>query len=140
VTAAEPGFDWMVNQYEGNVSLVYGSTETGEDYAFALSCNNKKKAAEVTVYEDIPGAKVGQKLIIELSAGSAKVALKGETSTDEMSGFIFGVANEIAVKPVVGVLAAKGPATVKMSTVTLDLPETGRAAAVSEFAKACKLD
>ena len=30
-TEPEPGFAWMVSQYEGNVSLVYGSTETAED-------------------------------------------------------------------------------------------------------------
>jgi hypothetical protein len=52
VAAAEPqpGFAWMVNYGEGNVTLVYGSTETGEDYSFYLSCNNKKKEAEVSVY------------------------------------------------------------------------------------------
>ena len=142
VTAAEPepGFAWMVNHGEGNVTLVYGSTETGEDYSFFLSCDNKKKAAEMTVYEDIPGAKVGHKLDIEISVGSAKVALKGKTSTDEMSGYVFGVAKNIAVKPVVAVLNASGPAIAKMGKVTVNLPDIGRAAAVSEFAKACQLD
>jgi hypothetical protein len=78
----EPGFAWMVNQYEGNASLVYGSTETGEDYSFFVSCNNQEKEAEITVYQDIEGAKVGESLTIELSAGSAEVALMGETATD----------------------------------------------------------
>jgi hypothetical protein len=136
----EPGFAWMVNQYEGNASLVYGSTETGEDYSFFVSCNNQEKEAEITVYQDIEGAKVGEPLTIELSAGSAEVALMGETATDEMSGFVFGVAKKIAVKPVIAVLSKPGPAIVKMGKVTVNLPETGRAAAVSEFAKACKLD
>jgi len=35
----EPGFAWMANAFEGNVSLVYGSTETGEDFVFALLCD-----------------------------------------------------------------------------------------------------
>jgi len=137
---AEPGFAWLVNQGEGNATLVYGSTETGEDYSFFLSCNNKKKEAEMTVYQDIEGAKVGQPLTIQISVGSAKVALKGKTSTDEMSGFIFGLAKNIAVKPVLAVLKASGPAIVKMGEVTTNLPEKGRAEALAKFAKACKLD
>jgi len=114
--AAEPGFAWMVNQGEGNATLVYGSTEIGEDYSFALCCNNEKKEANTTVYQDIAGEKVGQKLTIEISVGLAKVALKGETATDEMSGFVFGVAKKIAVKPVVAVLEASDPVIVKMGT------------------------
>ena len=35
-TEPEPGFAWMVSQYDGNVSLIYGSTETAEDF-FLLS-------------------------------------------------------------------------------------------------------
>jgi hypothetical protein len=81
----------MVSEYEGNASLIYGSTETAEDFFFFLSCNNKKKEAEITVYQDIEGAKVGQSVIIEISVGSAKVAHKGDAATDEMSGFVFGV-------------------------------------------------
>jgi hypothetical protein len=57
-----------------------------------------------------------------------------------MSGFVFGVAKKFAVKPVVAVLAGSGPAIVKMSKVTVNLPDKGHAEAVSEFAKACKLD
>ena len=38
----EPGFAWMVNQYEGNASLVYGSTETGEDYSFFVTTRRRK--------------------------------------------------------------------------------------------------
>lgn len=137
---AEPGFAWMVIPYEGNISLVYGSTESGEDYSFFLSCNNQHNEAEMTIYQDIAGAKIGEPLTIALSAGSAEVALKGETATDEMSGFVFGVAKNIAVKPIIAVLGKAGPALAKMGKVTVILPETGRAEAVSEFAKACKLD
>jgi hypothetical protein len=57
-----------------------------------------------------------------------------------MSGYVFGVAKKIAVKPVVAVLNGSGPARIKMGKVTVSLPDTGRGAAVSEFAKACKLD
>ena len=121
-------------------ALVYGSTETAEDYSFALSCDNKWKRSHMTVYEDIAGAKVGEPLTIEIGVGAAKVAIEGMTDTDEMSGFIFGVAKKFAVKPVVAVLQGSGPTIIEMGKVTVTLPETGRAQAVSEFAKACKLD
>ena len=122
----EPGFAWMVNHGEGNVTLVYGSTETGEDYSFAISCNNKTgSGANLTVYRDIAGAKVGQKLAIEISVRPAKVAIKGKASTDEMSGYVFGVAEKFAVKPVIAVLSVSGPATAKMGKVTVNLPEHG---------------
>ncbi len=144
VAAAEPepesDFAWMANYGQITSALVYGSTETPEDYSFAMSCNNKRKLSSMTVYEDIAGAKVGDPLTIEIGVGAAKVAVEGKTETDEMSGFMFGVAKKFAVKPVVGVLAGSGPAVVKMAKVTVTLPEKGRAEAVSEFAKACKLD
>lgn len=139
-TEPEPGFAWMVSQYEGNVSLIYGSTETAEDFFFFLSCNNNKKEAETTVYQDIAGAKVGQPITIEIGVGSAKVALKGETATDEMSGYVFGVAKRFAVKPVVAVLGGSGPALVKMEKNELTLPEQGRTEELGKFAKAGKLD
>jgi len=75
-----------------------------------------------------------------LTAGAAKLVLKGETETDQMSGFIFGVAKAIAVKPALAVLKTPGPAIVKMGKVTANLPDPGRAAAVAQFAKVCKLD
>ena len=48
-----------------------------------------------------------------LTAGAAKLVLKGETETDQMSGFIFGVAKNIAVKPVLAVLKASGRPSLK---------------------------
>lgn len=69
---------------------------------------------------------------------SSKVALKGETATDEMSGYVFGVAKKFAMKPVVAVLGGPGPALVKMEKTKLTLPE--RAEELSKFAKVCKLD
>ena len=67
----------MVSQYEGNVSLIYGSTETAEDFFFFLSCNNKKKQAEMTVYQDIAGAKVGQPVTIEIGVDSIQGRAQG---------------------------------------------------------------
>jgi hypothetical protein len=71
---------------------------------------------------------------------SSKVELKGETATDDMSGYVFGVAKKFAVKPVVAVLGGPRPALVNMEKTGLTLPEQGRAEELSKFAKVCKLD
>ncbi|MBC8012663.1 MAG: hypothetical protein H7X74_01020, partial [Methyloceanibacter sp.] len=78
--AAEPeaGFAWMANQFEGNASLAYASTETAEDFTFFLFCNNGKKEAELTVYEEIKDAEIGKPTSIDIDVGSVKIALKGE--------------------------------------------------------------
>ena len=137
---AEPGFAWMADSFEGNSSLAYGSTETGEDYVFSLVCGNKDKSSKTTLYVDIPGTEVGQPITIELAAGSAKVSLPGEIATDEMSGFHFAEAKNFKIKPVIALLKKKGPATAKTGKLVSTLPDKERAAAVSAFARACKLD
>jgi len=139
-TETEPDFAWSAGAFDGNASLVYGSTETAEDLTFVLFCDNGKKNAELTVYEEVKGAELSQKLSIEIGAGSAKVALKGKTATDEMNGFIYGMAKGFAVKPLLTVLKGSGPATVKMGKAATTLPEKGRAEALGKFAKACRLD
>lgn len=136
----DPGYVWSNHQFEGNASLIYGSSETAEDFTFFLFCDNGKKEAELTVYEEIKDAEIGEPISIEIDVGSAKIALEGETATDEMSGFVFGMAKKIAVKPLLALLEVTGPASVNMGKVTATLPEKGRAGAVSEFAKACTLD
>ena len=72
------------------------ATEPGLRTSSSFSpAKNKKKPAEMTVYQDIAGAKVDQPVTIEIGVDSSKVALKGETATDEMSGDMFGVAKKI---------------------------------------------
>jgi hypothetical protein len=41
--AAEPGFAWMVNQGESNATLVYGSTEIGEDYSLYPATTRRRR-------------------------------------------------------------------------------------------------
>jgi len=108
----DPGYVWSTHQFEGNASLIYGSSETAEDFTFFLFCDNGKKEAELTVYEEIKDAEIGEPISIEIDVGSAKIALEGETATDEMSGFVFGMAKKIAVKPLLALLEVTGPASV----------------------------
>jgi hypothetical protein len=130
---AYPGYQWMSGSGDGNASLVFGSPETAEDWLFALDCRGKEKATKATFYVDIQGTEIGQKVTIELSAGSAKLSLDGKVATDEMSGFHFAEANGFKIKPVIALLKENG-------NVVEVLPEKGRAAELSAFAKVCKLD
>ena len=142
IAAAEdyPDFAWMSGVGDGNALLTYGSPETGEDYLFNLICGNKDKSSRATLYVDIEGTKVGQKVVIELNAGVKKVSLDGKIATDEMSGFHFAEAKGFKIKPLIALLQEKGPISAKAGKVVSVLPEKGRAAQLSEFAKACKLD
>ncbi len=94
----------------------------------------------MTVYMDIEGAKVGQPVTIELAAGATKVSVRGTTTTDEMSGFIFAEAKTFPMKPVIAVLNEKGPVTVKIGKTATVLPEPDRATELAKFAKDCRLD
>jgi hypothetical protein len=136
----EPGYEWLENKGGGNVSLAYGSPETAEDFLFALSCRNKDKLTDMTVYVDIAGTKVGQAMPIELSVGTAQLTVQGKVTTDEMSGFHFAEAKGFKIKPVIALLKGKGPVTATTGKVVSTMSEKGRDKALAAFAKACTLD
>jgi hypothetical protein len=139
--AAETGYVWTGGETEkGFATLVYGSPETAEDLLFWIHCDMKKKATEMTVYEDNPGTKVGQAMTIELGAGAAKLPVKAKIGTDGMTGYLFAEAKNFKVKPVIELFKARGPVTAKTGKVVTTLPEKGRTTALAEFAKACTLD
>ena len=137
---AYAGYAWGYSDNEDGPSLVLGSTETTEDYVFLLSCSNADKTAEMTVYVDIEGAKLGQPVTIELTRDRAKASVKGKTMTDEMTGFIFAQAEKFPVKPVIAVLDGAGPVTVMTGKTATALPEEGRGPELAKFAKQCRLD
>ncbi len=88
----------------------------------------------------VAAAKVGQPVTIELTRDGAKASVKGTTTTDEMSGFIFAEAEKFPVKPVIAVLDGEGPVTVMTGKTETVLPEEGRAEELAKFAKQCRLD
>jgi len=134
----EPGFAWTTNSDGGKAYLVYGSTETGEDYLYSLGCDGKRKSSDMTVYVDIAGTKVGDPVAIAFGPG--KLSVPGRIATDEMSGFHFAETAGFNIKPLIAVLREKGPVMVKTGDVVTTLPEAGRGKAVGKFAKSCALD
>lgn len=133
-------YAWMSGSGDGNASLVYGSPETAEDEVFILICRNGDKVTELTVYVDITGTEIGEKVDIELAAGGAKLAIGGAIATDDMSGFHFAVAENFKIKPLIALLVEKGVVILKTGGVVTEQPEKGRAAELANFAKACALD
>ncbi len=124
----------------GNAALLYGVPGAVGSNSFSLLCDNATKKSELEIYAALDGAKEGQPLTMEISAGSARVAIAGEAGAAEGGRDIIAKAKGGTVKPLLTVLSADGVATVTVSGINTLFGDSGRAEAVAEFAKACKLD
>ncbi len=137
---AEESQVWLSKTNGALVTLAYGPVDPTKPPFFLLSCFNGMDVAVLDLHQEIAGAKQGDKVAIELNAGSARASLEGETSHDEASGLTVAEASDIKVKPVIAVLNETGPVTVKVGETSTTLGEQGRADAVTKFAADCKLD
>ncbi len=131
---------WTEHSSDNLTSLAYGPLNPAENPLFILSCFNGMSIAVLDVHTEVSGTKSGQPLLIELSAGQAQAPVKGEATLDETSGMTFAEASDIEVKPVLDVLRADGPLTVKMGETSATLSDKGRAQAVAQFIQDCQLD
>ena len=131
---------WTEKVDEGRASLAYGPLDPSKTPLFLLTCFNNMDVAVLEIFAVIEGRRPGQLLTIELSAGSAKLPLKGEVSVDDATRSMFAEANEVKVKPVLEVLRAPGPLTVNLGLTNKTLSDQGRADAVEKFDQACELD
>ena len=129
---------WTEKMSEGFVSLSYGSLDS-EQPVLQLSCFNEMEIAVLNIFGAIEGARPGQKIGIEFSAGGTKASLEGEATLDDKTGSIFAEASGIEVKPVLAVLKAEGPIAVKTGETSQTLSDVGRAEAVEKFSKHCTL-
>jgi hypothetical protein len=119
---------WITQTSDDGAVLMLASPEASDDILFILSCNNIEKSAGMTVFVEIAGTKVEEPVTIELLAESAKHTVEGHISTDELAGFNYADAKDMDLKPVIAVLSAEGPATVKAGQTVTTLPDKGRAA------------
>jgi len=131
---------WTEKADEGQASLAYGPLDPAKTPLFLLTCFNNMDVAVLEIFVVIEGTRPGQPLTIELSAGSAKLPLKGEVSVDDATSSMFAEANEVKVRPVLEVLRAPGPLTINLGLTNKTLSDQGRADAVEKFNQACKLD
>jgi hypothetical protein len=137
---AEESLVWLEKASEGFVSLAYGPLDPAKPPLFLLSCFNAMGIAVLDLHTAIEGAKPGEAIAIELSAGEAKTSVEGEAAHDDASGMTFAEASDLAVKPVLEVLRQEGPVTVAVGQTTATLSDQGRADGVEKFSRDCELD
>jgi hypothetical protein len=137
---SEEAMMWTEKTSGGLTTLAYGPLSPTASPLFMLSCFSGMNIVVLDVHKEIPGAKRGDAISIELSSAKAQAPVKGEVELNEATGTIFGEASDIDVKPVLQVMRDPGPLTVRMGDVSATLSDQGRAQAVAKFVDNCKLD
>jgi hypothetical protein len=137
---SEEAMLWTEKTSGGLTMLAYGPLSPTANPLFVLSCFSGMNIVVLDVHKEIPGAKRGDAITIELSSAKAQAPVKAEVETNEATGTNFGEASDIDVKPVLQVMRDPGPLVVKMGEVSATLSDQGRAQAVAEFVENCKLE
>src|SRR5262245_10233484 len=137
---SEQALMWTEKEDGGLTTLAYGPLDPAQNPLFMLSCFSGMNIVVLDVHKEIPDAKTGDPLTIELSSAKSLAPLQGEVSKNETTGKTFGEASDINVKPVLEVLRDSGPLTIKLGEVSATLSEQGRADSVSKFVETCKLE
>lgn len=134
-TAGDAKPTWSLGGDERDPYLVFGDESMGETTVI-LICNNRKKTAELSVNDASRDAKTGRNVTIELNGGGHKATFSGKTVR---SAGIFGYARRVDFDAVANMLRAPGVVTVTMGSNRYVLHDEGRAQAVAELKKSCKL-
>jgi hypothetical protein len=135
----EERFVWTEKASKGFISLIYGPLDASKQPLLLLSCFNEMDVAVLNVFGVIEGTRPGEKLTIEISAGSSH-PIEAQAELDDKTGVMFAEASGIEVGPVLNVLMAPGPLTIKMAATSLTLSDAGRSDAAEKFGKDCELD
>jgi hypothetical protein len=118
---------WTEKEDGGLTMLAYGPLDPAQNPLFVLSCFSGMNIFVLDVHQEIPDAKPGDPLTIELSSARAQSPVKGEVGKNETTGKTFGEASDVNVKPVLEVLRDQGPLTIKMGAASATMSEQGRA-------------
>jgi hypothetical protein len=135
--SAENGKNWRWRVLGDDVLpyLIYENTAR-ENHRFALTCDNQRREAEVSVPETGRRASRGQPATVELTANGQVVTMKGTIRTDNG---VYGHVSKAPYRALVALLRQPGPATVKMAGSTYTLGERDRVKQLNEFTSICKL-
>ena len=137
---SEEAMMWTEKSSGGLTTLAYGPLNPTASPLFVLSCFGGMNIVVLDVHKEIPGAKRGDAVTIEISSAKAQAPVKAEVESNEATGTTFGEASDIDVKPVLQVMRDPGPLTVKMGEASATLSDQGRAQAIAEFVENCKLE
>lgn len=140
VAKSEEAMMWTEKSSGGLTTLAYGPLNPTASPLFVLSCFSGMNIVVLDVHKEIPGAKRGDAVTIELSSAKAQAPVKAEVELNEATGTNFGEASDIDVKPVLQVMRDPGLLTVRMGDVSATLSDQGRAQAIAKFIENCKLD
>lgn len=140
VAKSEEAMMWTEKSSGGLTTLAYGPLNPTASPLFVLSCFSGMNIVVLDVHKEIPGAKRGDAITIELSSAKAQAPVKAEVELNEATGTNFGEASDIDVKPLLQVMRDPGPLTVRMGDVSATLSDQGRAQAVAKFVDNCRLE
>jgi hypothetical protein len=127
---------WFSYIDEQAAAVGFATPESG-DVRFVLYCEHATRKVSVTVNQS-PGVNLNQPVTIDLSAGAAKVSLKGAAVADKNEGYLYGEAKNVAVASVTEVLRAPGPLKARMAGKSYPFPEKGRAKHLKVFEDGCQ--
>jgi hypothetical protein len=130
---------WTERMNGDLTTLAYGPLDQAEIPLFLLSCFNEMEIAVLDVHQAVDGS-AGDAITIELSSAKGQAPIEGEIAKNRETGTSFAEASDIRVKPILEVLRDEGSLTLTVGNSSATLSDAGRAAAVAQFAKDCKLN
>lgn len=130
---------WTQKASGGFVTLAYGPIDPNKTPLFMLSCINGAGIAVLDVSAGAADAKPGTDMTIDLTNADLTAPVEAEVIHDEASGTALVEASDIDVKPILDVLKAAGPVTMKVGEAIAELSDRDRAQAVEQFTKSCEL-
>ena len=89
---SEQALMWTEKEDGGLTMLSYGPLDPAQNPLFVLSCFSGMNIVVLDVHREIPDAKPGDPLTIELSSAKAQSPVKGEVGKNETTGKTFGEA------------------------------------------------
>lgn len=120
-------------------TLAYGPLDPAKIPLFLLSCFSEMEVTVLNVHQEIEG-KPGDAITIEISSGKGQAPIEGEVAKSRETGTTFAEATDFKVKPILEVLGNEGPLSLAIGKMSATLSDAGRAAAVAQFGKDCKLN
>jgi hypothetical protein len=120
-------------------TLAYGSLDPDEIPLLLLSCFNEMEIAVLDVHQAVEGS-AGDTITIEISSAKGQAPIEGEIAKNRETGTTFAEASDIKVKPILEVLRDEGQLTLSLGDASATLSDSGRAAAVAQFTKDCRLN
>jgi hypothetical protein len=133
--ANEKTWRWRVLGDDVAPYLIYEAA-ADQNHRFALTCDNQRRQAEVSVPETDKRARRGQPVTVELTASGQVMKMKGSIKTDNG---VYGHVAKAPYKALVTLLRQPGPVAVKMAGNIYTLGERDRVKQLDQFISICKL-